>query len=102
MRPKIDTERLIYIRILINVDMENPFENTTKKEKKHKQIVLPEELIDRLKRMNKGSMRQTVEYLMGNNADLGLRSKVKELADDVVKLQTTIERLVTYNRLRVA
>jgi hypothetical protein len=78
--------------------MENPFEITkgNDRKKEYKQIILPVELINKLKAINKGSMRQTIEYLLGNNADERLISAVKDQGKEITKLQ---EKLVDLARI---
>lgn len=79
--------------------MESIFEDK-QRNKRNRQITLPEELAKKLESLQKGSFRQTIEYLLGNNADVQLKTKVSELGKDVIKLQETIENLVKVNHLR--
>jgi hypothetical protein len=85
--------------------MENPFVTTpaqtpTAGKKKYTQIVLPLEIVNKLKNMNKGSMKQTIEYLLGNNADERLLTRMRTAEQEISKLQELLEKIVSVNRLK--
>jgi hypothetical protein len=74
--------------------------NTENKEKKYTQITLSKTVISKLKDLNKGSMNDTVDYLLGSK-DNRIESRIKQTEQDVAELQEKLERMVSLNKLRI-
>lgn len=62
--------------------------------------MLSDEVIKALEKLNKGSYNKAIEHLLNLNPDNKIISKVKQLEEEMVKIQEAIERLIRLNNLK--
>ncbi len=82
--------------------MENIFANAqeNKPKKAFTTVRIENEILEKLKKLNKGTPNQAINHLLGNSADQKVIDRIRNLENELTKLQDTIEKLVSYNRLR--
>ena len=77
--------------------MEEIFE----KKKKFTHIVIPTELANKLKNKHKGSYSSIIKQLLDISIETRVFDRIKQVESDILELQNKLERLVSFNRLRI-
>jgi len=68
---------------------------------KFKPVMIPRELADQLKKLNKGSYTQTIKYLMNESPGERVIDQIKLINSEILKIQEMLERVVQVNGLRI-
>jgi hypothetical protein len=77
------------------VEVESIFEGNNKK--KYKSVMLRTDLIDKLKKLNKGSHTRAIEHLLNINPETNVINQIKSLNGSIGELQERFERLIKLN-----
>jgi len=77
--------------------MENIFETKTKQKGEFALVRLHKSVIERLERLNKGSPNKAITYLLCVNPESKLQKDLKDLQEDVYKIQETLGRVLNFN-----